>query len=307
MIEKIRKDQLRSEIGELQRIADEYPEEYAIGKYSLEKRIENLRTELAELDNSPEVYASAAVIFGGKPVLGSLGVDADFGPRVITDFQNIVAALNAERQGELKNKGPLPGKDDSKLYVTNALHGSFGFELQELNDGNGDMFRTPLAGVVDKVMEIVVSAATGEEEFDESIAEVGPRVLKQVGVFLSRVNKAEATIRLIVGEKERQFSRTDLEVASARATATELIEEIGTQIGILQGILPDSHFFEFETEEGVIKGHVDKSIPEEELIQWTREFAGEECVAKWAVKEISRHGDIKVKYRLLKISSLDDR
>src|SRR5690625_3977113 len=130
MIEKIRKDQLRSEIGELQRISDESPEEYAIGKYSLEKRIENLRTELAELDNSPEVYASAAVIFGGKPVLGSLGVDADFGPRVITDFQNIVAALNAERQGELKNKGPLPGKDDSKLYVTNALHGSFGFYLQ---------------------------------------------------------------------------------------------------------------------------------------------------------------------------------
>lgn len=306
MIGKIRKEQLRSEIGELQRIADGYPEEYAIGKYSLEKRIEHLKTELLELEDSPEVYASAAVIFGGRPVFGSLGVEADFGPKAITDFQNIVATLNAERQGELKTRGPLPGKEDSKLYVTNALHGSFGFELHELNDGAGDLFRTPLSEVVDKVMDIVVAAAKGEEEFDEAIADISSRVLSHVGAFLKRVNQAEATLRLIIGDREKQFSRTEIETASVRATATELDEESETKLGILEGVLPESRHFEFRTNEGLVKGIVDRDLPSETLVEWNRQFAGEECIARWVTKAIRRHGDTKVKYRLLGLSDSDD-
>ena len=307
MVKKIEKAQLRSEIGELESILEDTPEQYAIGRFSLERRIDSLKESLAELEGTPEIYAEAALMFGGRPVLGCVGIEADFGTNALNDFQSVVDVMGSEHaHSGMGKRGPLKDKRSTQLHVTNTMRGSFGFELREISDGTEDMFQTELSKVVDKVMDIAVAAAEDEDEFDEAISEIDSRTLKKFGAFFERINKAEATVRMIVGEKEKDFSRADIEVATARATATSLEEETQEANVIFGGAFPDSHRFEIKKDSEIIKGPIDKEIPPSQLTQWNREFAGEECLVKWSVKKITRHNETKLKYRLLEISEIDE-
>jgi hypothetical protein len=69
----------------------------------------------------------------GRPVYGSMGIDASFAGRMLEPFQSMVMADYADRwHGVLGSRGRRPGEAQAKLLLTGLPRGSFGLELAPL-------------------------------------------------------------------------------------------------------------------------------------------------------------------------------
>src|ERR1019366_2230779 len=78
----------------------------------------------------------------------------------------------------------------------------------------------------------------------------------------------------VAGETDYSFGAALVERAAERARITE-VEDVEDQIaGVLAGVLPYAHLFEFRTtsERGTIRGKVDKAIPTADLTALSREW-----------------------------------
>src|SRR5690348_10633751 len=66
-----------------------------IGWFQLDQRKQELRREMASLSVEPDSLASVALVFDGRPVLGSRGILASFAAQAIDRFQNLVDIRHA--------------------------------------------------------------------------------------------------------------------------------------------------------------------------------------------------------------------
>lgn len=78
---------LQTEIAELDALlAGLSPEEDPIGQFQLSEKRQRLQRELEQLGAERRPMASVAVIFGGGPVLGARGIDAEFAGKSLEGF-----------------------------------------------------------------------------------------------------------------------------------------------------------------------------------------------------------------------------
>ena len=77
-----------------QRSEDEDP----IGHLQLTARKSELESELARLQQGHERSASIALYFGGRPVVGSRGILATFGGKMLDIYQDLVSKRFAARE-----------------------------------------------------------------------------------------------------------------------------------------------------------------------------------------------------------------
>ena len=273
---------------------------------SLEARRDQLNEFIqAEQTEEEEVTASAILFFGGKPVAGTLGIESEFATAAVSQFQDLVAKVLAQKSGTLAQRGPLPKKSSSKLHITNIARGSVGFILEEINP-QSECLDTSLKTAVHETTELLdVFSEWNESQFQEAIETIDQRVLGSVAEFFNLMRRDEATLRVVADDADHSFGVEAVSRAADRAltTTTEDAEELVT--GQLAGVLPDAHRFEFRTNDarGVIAGRVDQELDPDELARFNREWVNLDAQVLLNVKKLFRN-DVVVResYTLLRLA-----
>jgi hypothetical protein len=261
MILKLERDYLAAQIaGMTQLLHTLAPNDY-LGRLGLESRRTALEAQLTALGEVEEKRAHVALYFGGEPVIGSMGVQAEFGTRVLGSFQDLVTKVWGSLDGnEIQQMGPIRDKDASQLHITSVVHGSFGFVLEELEGAETEhLFESPLSQAAEQVA-MYISTFAGEDDasFSEMIEALNPRVFQTIRTFFEQLHKDNATFRMVEGARDEQFNRTAIERAWQRAEASDVLEDRIPVLGVLLGVLPMKRRFELESKEtgSVIEGKV---------------------------------------------------
>ena len=241
---------LEAELAAVQAMLDERSEDTdPIGWAHFSARARELQERLAALKKAPETTASVAVFFGGRPVVGSRGIEAEFGGKALEEFENAVSTQLAAIQGTVGARGPIPQRARGQLLITDVARGSFGFLLEE---SENSLVETPLKSAVDEVVELIQQMASPDEETFEGASEfVDPRVLSSMRSFLKLVDDAGATLRIVEGERDFSLPRQSVEIARKRVEELEIHDEPIRESGVLY-LLPDSRRFELHKEDGTV-------------------------------------------------------
>ncbi len=263
---KLERDRLLADLRQVERLLGDADRDDYLGRLALEERRDELRAMTLEAGEAAGT-ASAALYFGGTPVVGSRGIESGFGGTVVSKFQDLVSKLLIEQRSGLGQRGPLPAHDDAKLHITGVVRGSFGFVLEELQS-QPSMFDSELKGAVTKAVRILEAFGdSSEQSFEEALASADPRSLVAAKDLFSLLSSNGASLRLVTETQQLSFGELELERAQQRAITSSVNEIEETIDGVLGGILPEQHTFELKNAgtRGVIYGRVTKDISSEEL------------------------------------------
>jgi hypothetical protein len=267
-----------------------------VGMMQFESRLAEIDRELVELASLSVTRAAVAMYFGGPKVLGMQGIDADFASNIIGNFQDMVSkSFIAMEIGDIGSRGPVPHRAETNLMVTGVTRGSFGFVLEELGN-QSDAFETALTVVVDSVTSLINEIASAEEDaFAERIASIDSRLITASKNLFGTLSKAEATVRIVEGEREITLGRLEVERGRERTEFLEVEENPGTILtGLLLGLLPQHRRFEFQLPNGdVISGAVASDASRavnEQLIGQTSNPIGKTWRAEFSSRTVSRRG-----------------
>ena len=262
-------------------------------RLSLESRIAELRSELADIPTEEEQLASAAIFFGGMPVVGSMGIESEFGGKAVAMLQDLVAKQFAHDAGGIGQRGVVPDKAGARLHVTDVLRGSFGFLLEELQP-QGELVDTSLKEALGHVGELMGAfAAASEEDFETAVEASDERVLSAAREFFSLMRREGATLRMVAGEVERSFDDVAVERAAERAKVTAIQDKEESIAGQLIGVLPKSHQFEFHAmppRDTVIRGKIHKTLTFADAAQLIGNWFNKDATAIVDVRQVRRDG-----------------
>lgn len=295
MITKLDRDQIAAELASLGSLIDSRPANDFLGRIGLEARRDEIKHQFESLSTKEDRRAKVALYFGGEPVLGSAGIHAGFGTRVIGSFQELVSKVwGSNVSGQLQAMGPIKDREASQLHITNLVQGSFGFLLEELDEQGEPLFVSELCKATDQVADYIVSFA-GENEavFATTIEDLNPRVFQSLRDFIGHVYKSKATFRLVEGDRDEKFDYNAVERAWHRAEALTVDEEQIRLEGKLLGVIPMRRRFEFEPvgDSSIIEGKVGEKFSQSYLERITTEqFAGRHWSALLHKRVITKVG-----------------
>ena len=306
---KLDRGYIQAEISALTALIDSLKEHDYLGRSSLEARRQSLVDELDQLVAAPENRAKVALYFGGKPVVGSAGVEAEFSTRALGNFQDLVTKVWGAGAGELSAMGPVPDKAASQLHITNLVHGSVGFLLEELDDQD-TLFETALSGAVSTAVRYITDIADeNETRFTETLEQLDPRGFSAVRDFFRLIYRGEATLRLVEATVDTRFDRSAVERAWTRLEASTVDEDRKTLEGKLLGIIPMGRRFEFEPDGAteIIPGKVGEQFSQSYLERMSNEqFAGKRWKATFHRVVVTRQGqEPSERFTLLELDEIE--
>jgi hypothetical protein len=287
-LRKLKRDHASADLSAIEGMIGGLTDEDVLTRMSLEGRRDELREQLAAIPTEEEQLASAAVFFGGRPVVGSMGIESEFGGKAVSMLQDLVSKQFAHDGGGIGQRGVVPDKSGARLHVTDVLRGSFGFLLEELQP-QGQLLDTSLKASLDRVTELLSAfAEPSEEGFETAVEAVDERVLTAAQEFFSLLRREGATLRMVAGDIEHSFDETSVERAAERAKVTTVVDKEESIEGQLAGILPDAHRFEFRTvgPRGIIEGRVDHTLSASDAAQLITTWLNKDAVAIVAVRQV---------------------
>jgi hypothetical protein len=306
-LRKLERDYIKANISEVTALLDKVGDRDVMSRFGLEDQLNELNEALARLEAmSPETLASAALFFGGRPVLGSQGIECGFAGAAVGQFQDLVSMVHAHETVGLAERGTVPRRASSTLHITNIVRGSFGFLLEEAQ---------PQLQIVDSSLKTAVDEATrllkafgedDEEQFRSVVEEIDQRVLATTGEFFDLMRKSGATMRLVSGDTDRSFGSDVVARAVERARTTTVVDHNETVRGQLAGVLPESHQFEFRVadERGTIRGKVDRDLTPHELGLFNKKYVNVNSRARLKVKRVLRdQAVVRERYTLVGIEA----
>lgn len=308
-LKKLERDFATADIAAVNGLLAQLGEQDVMTRFGLEARLEELQRDLAALHvSAEEPTASAALFFGGQPVLGARGIESEFGATAVTKFQDLVAKVLAHENGGLGQRGVVPNRGASTLHITNVVRGSFGFLLEEMNPQH-QMVETPLKAAVDEATRLLDAFGEPDEEaFRTAIEEIDERVLGTAREFFSLMRQRGATLRVVAGERDNSFGAEAVARAADRASSTVLQDDEERIAGQLAGVLPDAHQFEFRAgaDRGTLRGKVDRALTADQLGRFNRDFVNVDASGRFHVKRVLRN-DVIVRetYTLLALEPTD--
>lgn len=230
---------------------------------SIQDRLAALDEELAQLPLSARLPARARLTFDGRPVVGSQGVFADFGAKALSRFSDAIATVAASLTAPLAAMGPIPGREQNQVLITDVALGSFGFELEEYDQGRLDTGeKTPVALALERTQRLLEGSATEDDEvLADAAAELDRRAVDKVRAFVEALADNEAVCSLAVGEHAFRFTdpgqvRRSLE----RLSADNLREHQEARDVVIEGVLPTRRTFEFRIGNDVLAGKIGPGI-----------------------------------------------
>ena len=298
----LRQSELRADISSLHSLLNAVPQDDTLGRIGLESRLNESTLALAEQEGYQGNLASTALYFGGRPVAGSLGIEADFAATAIADFKDLIVKVWATSETIVATRGPVPNQDSAQLHVTALLHGSVGFLLEEIDSQGTPLFPTPLKRASDDAVKLIVSMATETEDgFQKELERIHPRVFASVQKFFKDMHRAEASIRLVDDSIDKALNRDAIDQAFVRLDESNLDEVPIEETGLLLGLIPNAGRFEFRSERGhLLEGKVAPTLSETYL----RRIEEQQGVGKWfraklLKKEFRRFARASISYTLI--------
>ena len=258
-------------------------------RLSLENRISSIREELETFGTMHEYDTTLRLWFGGKAVYGSIGIFSDFVSKTSVPLTNMITAKYTEIvSGKLydSERGRVRGIGKEKMFISNVLHGSFGYEMGWVND---NLFSEQDASeAIEKVINIINLVAKDEENLEEALNDESPRTVSYLRKFYKTVSESSNILIMESGMIHTEVSDHDLTIQAR-----------------LSGIFTDSGTFEFLDEEGNRKvGSTNEDLDDEQLAEYARLFTNKEC--KLVIKEYMECptlGKPKVTYELIQIQN----
>jgi hypothetical protein len=247
------------------------PIDDVLDRGSLTARLEEIEFQISEAKVIEREPARARITFNGRPVVGSYGIFADFGTKIVGAFNEAVTSVAASLSGGLAAKGPIPNREQNQLLITNTALGSFGFDLEEYRSGQT---MTDEKSVLDLAIERTQRLLQGTIDTDDELladtaSELDQRALDKVRAFISTLAENEAVCAL---QYRNQFFRFN-DVGQVRRSLERigrdnLREDEQTFSGEFQGVLPRRRTFEFKIAgtDQVIVGKVAPVIEDVDLI-----------------------------------------
>lgn len=264
---------------------------------------EELEEKLASLPVG-EKEPRTVLFFAGEPVLGSIGIDANFAGQVLVPFQNMVMADYSHRHhGTVGSRGRRSGESQSQLLLTGLPRGSFGLELAKA-EGDELFEDDQLADTLSHVTKLVEAAARSDEDFASELDDTAPRVIQNLRDFLGVIAKANATLTLESGDTRCSLPPDVASDAFDRVSGTITNEEEIEVSGVFRGVLLDSWRYDFNDEAGhKLSGLLDEELSSETVAGWNREYFDRECVARLLkTTVVFKNGRVRTTYRLLDLT-----
>jgi hypothetical protein len=308
-LRKLERDFVRADLAAVTGLLAQLDDEDVMARLGLEARQDELKQTIAHLDEAgDEPVASAALFFGGGPVIGARGIESEFAGSAVTKFQDIVAKVLAHESGGLGQRGIVPNKSASTLHITNIVRGSFGFLLEEVHPQQ-PLMETSLKMAVDEATRLLEALGEpDEEQFRTAVEATDDRVLGTAREFFELMRQSGATLRLVAGETDRSFGSEAVARAAERATSTTVEDAEETIRGQLAGVLPDAHQFEFRAgpDRGTIRGKVSRTFAADQLARFNRDWVNVDATVRVNVKRVRRNGAVvRESFTLLALDASD--
>ncbi len=267
---------------------------------SLAARREELEQKLESLPVG-EKEPRTVLFFAGEPVLGSVGIDANFAGQVLVPFQSMVMTDYAHRHhGTVGSRGRRSGESQSRLLLTALPRGSFGLELTKA-EGDELFEDDQLADTLVHVTKLVEAASRSDEDFAAELDDAAPRVIQNLRDFLGVVAKGNAALTLESGDTRCSLSPEVATDAFERVSGTITDDKEIEVPGVFRGVLLDSWRFDFNDENGhKLSGRLDNELSVETVAEWNREYFDRRCVARLLkTTVVFKNGRVRTTYRLL--------
>jgi hypothetical protein len=307
VIRRLERHRLSSDLAAVEGLLKDAPADDVVGRMSLEYRREEVAKQLTALSEVSESQAHAALFFGGEPVVGSEGIDADFAAKALGQYEDLVTKVWATANfGPLRKSGPVPYKQAARLHITGTMHGSFGFELAELGEpSQSDTIH--LRQAVDDASLAIIAATESDDALADAAASLDDRSFGALRDFLGQLRKSHATLRIVSGEIERSLTLEAIELGAERTQASQIKEEEFSWSGRFSAVLPEARRFEFRRVDGkVLTGRVSDELTLNDLYEMNERFGGQDSVADFHVVTLSRSGSPYSRYVLLNLHELSE-
>lgn len=278
---------LSSEIAQIEALLRRLPAEDALGRLGLSSRRDELSAELALLHEGTDTLASTALYFGGRPVIGSSAIRADFAAEVISGFKDLVVKVWATSNStEIAARGPIHKQGELELHLTELLHGSMGFLIEEVDVKGEPLFDSPTKQAADKAALLLADIADVEDEkFQKSIETIHPRVFQSALSLFGNLHRAEATVRVVNHSQDVALDRVSVDRAYVRLEETNVDEHEEAVEGQLIGLIPYGGRFEFQPRTGgLMRGKVAPTMSESFL----QRLKDEQALGKWFYATVRR-------------------
>ena len=308
---KLDRDRLAAEAATLDSLLASLPANDYLARIGLNSRRNEVGRKLETLTHVEERRAKIALYFGGEPVIGSVGLQAAFATKAVGEFQDLISKVWGTADGaQLATAAAIPSGAASQLHITNLVHGSFGFLLEELDEQGEPLFESALSKTADQVAEYIASfAGENDARFSEVIEEMNPKVFRSLREFFGSIYKGKATFRLVEGIRDERFDRPAVERAWQRAEASNVDEDRIQLQGRLLGVIPIGRRFEFEPDEGtsIIEGKVGHKFSQSYLERINDEkFAGRRWKILFQKRVVTKAGRQPAEnYTLLDFDEID--
>lgn len=300
---RLKKAALESELSAIEAMIKEGEEADPLGTLSLRERAQDVRLQL-DLLGAEKHHADVTLLFYGKPVDGSKGIDAEFAGKALQSYQAALSKhMNSMAGRALGRRGPIPERKLSRMNIVDVVHGSFGFQLEEDND-ELEMFDTSLRDAVHAISEILRDIASpSEADFERVIEEIDSRTFLSVKSLIELLRNEDARFRIVEDDVDQEFDGVKIERAYQRVESTDVTENEEQIAGVLVGILPVARRFEFHLEgtREIISGPIDARLSTDflERIENDEQFVGRYWRAAVRIRTVRRpDGREKVEYIL---------
>jgi hypothetical protein len=302
VIRRLEQEQLAADLAAVEELLASAPPGDVLGRMSLEARRGEVRAALAEAGARTEQEGRTALFFGGAPVIGSRGIDANFAAEALGKYQDLVTKVWALKEhGTLAPSGPVPDRHEARLHVTNVVHGSFGFELAELQ-GALTLTQSPLHEAVRVVTRALVAAGTSDDELADAVEDLDGRSFAALKEFFAVLQRSHASFRVVAGDADYSFDLRDVELAAQRTDASRSEVQDVPVAGEFLAVLPEARRFEFREADGtVLRGRVAEELTAEDLRKMNAEWANRPCTAHVRVVTLTRQGRTHTRHVLQRL------
>ena len=232
--------------------------------------------------------------FRASRLLAASGSNSAFGVKALEVFQDLVAKEFAIETGGLAQRGVVRHRDAARLHITNIVRGSFGFRLDELTE-EPPLMETALKTAVSRALVLMDAFAHEDDQrFQEVVEATDQRVFNAAKDFFKLMHDEQARFKALSENFDRTFDALDIDRAFSRGEVTGVADAEEQVRGVLMGVLPDGHQFEFRREEppDVIRGKVDRELSADVLASYNRDWLDRQSIAAVRVRRVLKGEEV---------------
>lgn len=223
-------------------------------------------TELSVMERDPvTLIPEGELLFGGRTINGSLGIEAKFASAVLeSDTDRVRNHHGGRLHPSMGGTGRRADEPESQLFLTALPRGSFGLKLSQ-SQAQDLIAAQQVSEAMEELTSLAESAAAGDAAFAQGVERFHPRVLVPLRSFLDTLVNRETTVTIRSGQRETSLAPEQVKAARNHVAATKTETETVTLAGVFRGVLPDSWKFDFIPDgQPLISGALAEAVTEPE-------------------------------------------